>query len=229
MVDILRSVEVETGGAVASAVIWMHGLGADGHDFEPIVPHLGLDGLGVRFVFPHAPRRAVSVNMGLLMPAWFDVRDLDFRGRPDLKGLSESAAQIESLIARERERGVPGERVLLAGFSQGGALALHVALRAEVPPAGVVALSTFLIEDPADPRRSARPGGLFPIFQAHGTGDPMIPLRLGEITRDRLQALGHPITFKTYPMQHEVCAEEIADIGAFLRSCLIEKPQATRA
>jgi phospholipase/carboxylesterase len=227
--EILRCVEVETGGAVTSAVIWMHGLGADGHDFEPIVPHLGLDGLGVRFVFPHAPRRAVSINMGLLMPAWFDVRDLDFRGRPDLKGLAESAAQIEALMARERERGVPEGRVILAGFSQGGALALHVALRRQVPPAGVVALSTFLLEDPADPGADVRPAGLFPIFQAHGTGDPMIPLRLGEITRDRLQALGYPITFKTYPMQHEVCAEEIADIAAFLSTVLIDQPQATRA
>lgn len=222
MAEILRCVEVETGGAVASAVIWLHGLGADGHDFEPIVPHLGLDGLGVRFVFPHAPRRAVSINMGLLMPAWFDVRDLDFRGQPDLKGLSESAAQVEALIAREQERGVDERRVVLAGFSQGGALALHVALRAKVPPAGVVALSTFMLEDPADRSTSARPAGFFPIFQAHGTDDPMIPASLGEITRDRLQALGYPITFKTYPMQHEVCAEEIADIGAFLRSRVLD-------
>jgi len=219
--EILRCVEVETGHPVTSAVIWLHGLGADGHDFEPIVPHLGLEGMGVRFVFPHAPRRAVSINMGLLMPAWFDVRDLDFRGQPDWKGVDESAAQVEALIAREKERGVAEGRMVLAGFSQGGALALDVALRRSEPPAGVVALSTFMLERaPLETGAAAAAGRPVPIFQAHGTDDPMIPLRLGEMTRDRLLALGLPITFKTYPMQHEVCPEEIADIGAFLRERL---------
>lgn len=228
MAEVLKTVEVETGGSVRSAVIWLHGLGADGHDFEPIVPHLGLRGLGVRFVFPHAPRRAVTVNMGLLMPAWFDVPDLRFAGPPDWRGIRESASQVEALMAREMERGIAEGRLVLAGFSQGGAIALHVGLRRPVPPAGVVALSTFLLEGPAPgdvaleakapgPRGAPSP---FPIFQAHGTDDPMIPLPLGEMTRDRLQALGYDITFRTYPMQHQVCAEEIADIGAFLRSWL---------
>lgn len=236
MPELLKRVEVATGGTVQASVIWLHGLGADGHDFEPIVPHLGLQGAGIRFVFPHAPRRAVTINMGLLMPAWFDVRDLTFRGNPDLKGVGESAAAVEALMAHERERGVPPEKIALAGFSQGGAIALWVALNAwgrGEPVAGVVALSTFL---PALPELAgARPAGAVPlpsagtapplsIFQAHGDDDPMIPAALGEETRDRLIGLGHEVAFRSYPMQHEVCAEEIADIGAYLRERLAGLP-----
>jgi phospholipase/carboxylesterase len=216
MPELLKTVEVETGGKARGAVIWLHGLGADGHDFEPIVPHLGLNGLGVRFVFPHAPRRAVSLNMGLVMPAWFDVRDLEFRGQPDFPGLRQSAGQVEALIAREVDRGVPPAKIALAGFSQGGAVALHVALCRKESLAGVVALSTFFIEDPEAPLDEARRD--VPIFQAHGSDDPMIHLSLGRKTGDLLASRGFKVAFKTYPMQHEVCPEEIADIGDFLRS-----------
>lgn len=223
MADLLPCVEVDTGGPVRGAVIWLHGLGADGHDFEPIVERLGLSGLGVRFVFPHAPRRAVTMNGGLLMPAWFDIRDPSFGGDPDFRGLHESVAQVEALVGREIGRGVPAGRIVLAGFSQGGTVALHAGPRLPDLPAGLVALSTFMAPDEKEPPPDAarenagsRPGRL-PVFLAHGTDDPMVPLELGEQTRDRLQALGHAVTFRTYPMAHEVCAEEIADIGAFLK------------
>src|SRR6185295_855930 len=128
--ELLRAVEIEPKGAARAAVIWLHGLGADGHDFEPIVPYLGIpDSLGVRFVFPHAPRRGVSINMGMIMPAWYDIRELGLRHDEDEKGIRQSSAQVVDLIARENERGIPSDRIVLAGFSQGGAIALHQGLR----------------------------------------------------------------------------------------------------
>jgi phospholipase/carboxylesterase len=213
MIEPLPCVEIDSGGPVASAVIWLHGLGADGHDFEPIVPALGLEDLGVRFILPHAPRRPVSINMGLIMRAWFDIRGLDFEGDVDRKGIGESVGQIEALVARERERGIASRRIVLAGFSQGGAIALQVALRHPEPLAGVVALSTYLPAWPDEAAGKARPS----VFQAHGTDDPLIALERGEKTRDRLLALGCPVEWKTYPMAHEVCVEEIADISAWMR------------
>ena len=220
MSDLLPCVEVTAGEPIANAVIWLHGLGADGHDFEPIVPALGLKDLGVRFIFPHAPRRPVSINMGLIMRAWFDVRDIDFGGDADEKGIRESVGQVAALVARERERGVAARRIVLAGFSQGGAIALQVALGHPEPLAGVVALSTYLpggaTIEPV-PAGAVRP---FSVFQAHGTDDPMIAVERGEETRDRLRELGCEVTWKSYPMEHEVCAEEVAAIGAWLRGRL---------
>src|SRR5881296_4572634 len=222
MKDYLPGVEVVTGQPVRSAVIWLHGLGADGHDFEAIVPYLGLDRLGVRFVFPHAPRCPVTINMGLIMRAWYDIRGLNVGSEPDLKGIRESVGQVTGLVDRERERGIDSARIVLAGFSQGGVVALHVALRYKEPLAGVVALSSYLPEAEALEReRSAANRGV-PIFQAHGLYDPMIPPGLGEQARDRLQALGHPVNWNTYPMQHEVNADEIADLGVWLRGRLAE-------
>ena len=214
MTEYLPSVEVTAGAPITGAVIWLHGLGADGHDFEPIVPALGLRDLGVRFVLPHAPARPVSVNMGLIMRAWFDIRGLDFRGDVDEKGIQESIAQVEALVARERERGIESRKIALAGFSQGGSIALAVALRHPEQLAGVVALSTYL---PAGPWAD---GGAISVFQAHGTDDPLIRLERGEETRDRLRALGCDVAWKTYPMAHSVCPEEVADIGAWLRGRL---------
>ena len=220
MKDYLPGVEVVTGQPVRSAVIWLHGLGADGHDFEAIVPYLGLDRLGVRFVFPHAPRRPVTINMGLIMRAWYDIRGLNVGSEPDLKGIRESVAQVTDLVDRERERGIDSTRIVLAGFSQGGVVALHVALRYNELLAGVVALSTYLPEaEVLEKERSGANRGI-PIFQAHGLYDPMIPPELGERARDRLQGLGHPVNWNTYPMQHEVNADEIADLGAWLRGRL---------
>jgi len=220
MPDLLRAVEIETGGAVRSAIVWMHGLGADGHDFEPIVPHLGLKDRGVRFVFPHAPRRAVTINGGLLMPAWFDVRSQDFGADIDASGIRASVVQVEALIAREKERGVPAGRILLAGFSQGGVIALCTALRHPERLAGVMGLSTFLTAEAlVEGDLSAANAGL-PVFMGHGDEDPMIPIAWAEAARDRLLALGHPVAWKSYPMAHQVCAEEIADIAAWIRERL---------
>jgi len=220
MVDLLRTVEVETGRPVRAAVIWMHGLGADGHDFEPIVPHLGTDDLGVRFVFPHAPRRAVTINMGLIMPAWYDIRGLESGAGVDEKGIRASAAEVEALVGREKGRGVPAARIVLAGFSQGGVIALHAALRHDETLAGVLALSTYLPAVAASDAELCAANAAIPVFQAHGLDDPMIPVERGEQARDRLIALGHPVEFRTYPMQHEVCPDEIADIAAWLRARL---------
>jgi phospholipase/carboxylesterase len=217
------------GAAATCAVIWLHGLGADGHDFEPIVPYLGLpDDLGVRFVFPHAPRRAVSINMGLLMPAWYDIRALDAGGDEDERGIRESAAQIGALVAREVARGVPPERIVLAGFSQGGAMALHVALRHPDRLAGVVALSCYIVGDDTLEREASAANRGLPIFQAHGTDDPIVPLPLGQAARDRLTTLGHEVEWRTYDMAHQVVPEEIEAIGGFLRRRLAmpEQPPA---
>jgi phospholipase/carboxylesterase len=216
MKDYLPGVEVETGQPVRSAVIWLHGLGADGHDFESIVPYLGLEALGVRFVFPHAPRRPVTINMGLIMRAWYDIRGLNVGSDPDLHGILESVVQVTDLVDRERERGVESDRIVLAGFSQGGVIALHVALRYKETLAGVAALSTYLPEAETLEKERSAANRRIPIFQAHGQYDPTIPPELGEQARDRLQALGHPVNWNIYPMQHEVHPDEIADLGAWL-------------
>jgi len=220
MPDLLRAVEIETGGAVRSAIVWMHGLGADGHDFEPIVPHLGLKDRGVRFVFPHAPRRAVTINGGLLMPAWFDVRSQDFGADIDASGIRASAGQVEGLIAREKERGVPAGRILLAGFSQGGVIALCTALRHPERLAGVLGLSTFLPAEALIEGDLSSANAALPVFMGHGDEDPMIPIEWAEAARDRLQALGYPVLWKSYPMAHQVCAEEIADLASWIRERL---------
>jgi len=227
MPELPRAVEIETGGTVRSSIVWLHGLGADGHDFEPVVPHLRLQDRGVRFVFPHAPRRAVTINMGLLMPAWFDVRSQDFGANIDDAGIRASVGQVEAIVAREKERGVAAERILLAGFSQGGVIALHTALRHPERLAGILALSTFLPQDSsAQDELSAANAGL-PIFMGHGDEDPMIPIAWAEAARDRLEGIGHPVQWKSYPMGHQVCAEEIEDIGAWIRERLGSLPAGT--
>lgn len=214
MMQYLPAVEIEPETQARASVIWLHGLGADGHDFEPIVPNLGLDPkLAVRFVFPHAPRRAVTINMGLIMPAWYDIRTLEGRKDLDEKGIQQSSEQVRALIGRENERGVPREKIVLAGFSQGGAIALHVALRHEEPLAGVVALSTYLIEDETLADEMPAANKSVPIFMAHGTEDPMVPIEYGEASRRRLVELGCSVEWKVYPMGHEVVPQEIRDIG----------------
>lgn len=217
MAGLLPCVEIEPSGEVRGAVVWMHGLGADGHDFEPIVPHLGLpDGHGVRFVFPNAPSIPVTLNGGMVMPAWYDIRELDLRREHDEQGILVSAASIEALLAREKERGVPAERIVVAGFSQGGAMALHVGLRYPERLAGILALSCYLVRaETVEEERSPASLGL-PIFQAHGSMDPMVPLPRGEEAHRRLLELGHPVEWHTWPMGHQVCLEEIEAAGRFL-------------
>ena len=229
--SLLPCVEIEPAGKADRAVIWLHGLGADGHDFEPIVPHLGVDpALGVRFVFPHAPRRAVTVNMGMVMPAWYDVRELALRRDIDEAGVRESAAQIESLIERECERGVAPGRILLAGFSQGGAIALHVALRHALPLAGIIALSTYLVcQDSLSAEASAANRDV-PLFQAHGSLDPLVLPQFGEQSRDRLIELGYNVEWHTYPMGHEVHPDEIRDLGRWINGVLsVDPPPGSQA
>ena len=218
--ELLPCVERDPEDAVTSAVIWLHGLGADGHDFPPVIPQLGLPrGHGARFVFPHAPRIAVSLNAGLIMPAWYDIHSLDVRGQ-DEAGIRRSAGRLEALIAREVERGVPAERIVLAGFSQGGAVALFTGLTHAETLAGILALSTYLVLPEAIEAEAADANRATPIFQAHGLYDPMVPHDAGARTRDWLTDHGHPVEWHEYPMAHQVAIEEIRAIGAWLTRVL---------
>jgi phospholipase/carboxylesterase len=218
---LLEAVEIETGPPVRAAIIWMHGLGADGHDFEPIVPELDLpDGLGVRFVFPHAPPRPVTINGGAVMRAWYDVTGLGGVRREDESGVRASQRDIEALIEREKKRGLAAGQIILAGFSQGGAMALQTGLRHPERLAGLVVLSSFLPLANALAAEVSPANREVPIFMAHGTRDPMIPLARGRESRDRLLALGYRIEWHEYPMPHSVCAEEIVDLSAWLRGAL---------
>ena len=210
-----ETVEVTTGSEPAGSVIWLHGLGADGHDFEPIVPDLRLPAeLPLRFVFPHAPVRPVTINGGMAMRAWYDIVSLDATGRADADGVRESTALLEALVQREVERGIDPSRIVIAGFSQGGAIAINAALHAENRLAGLMALSTYL----------ALPGELkdsngsrdLPVFMAHGTFDPMIPAHWGRATADALEETGFNIEWHDYPMAHAVCPQEIVDIRNWL-------------
>lgn len=213
---LLERLEVETGPSPDATVIWMHGLGANGHDFEPIVPELRLPaGMAVRFVFPHAPERPVTLNMGMRMPAWYDILAIG-GGREDAEGLRDSQAAIEALIAAESARGVGPGRIVLAGFSQGGAVALQTGLRHPARLAGIMALSTYLpIAGTVEPERTAVNADL-PIFMAHGTQDPMISIDRAERSRKMLDSLGYAVEWHQYPMPHSVCPQEIADISKWL-------------
>lgn len=212
-------VEVALGDNPTSAVIWLHGLGADGYDFEPIVPELRTSG-SVRFVFPHAPVRPVTINGGMRMRAWYDIAGFGPGAPQDEVGIRASAAALAALVAREAERGVPPERVVIAGFSQGGAIALHAGVRAQQPLAGILALSTYLpLADKVGAEKTAASAAV-PIFMAHGTVDNIVPLALGEGSRRRLAAAGYAVDWREYPMAHAVCAQEIADIGGWLAARL---------
>ena len=218
MSERLDALEIEigaaAGGTVDASIIWLHGLGADGHDFEPIVPELPLPpGLRARFVFPHAPVQAVTINFGHVMPAWYDVYG---DGREDAEGIRASQQRIEALIAGERERGVAPRRIVLAGFSQGGAIALQTGLRHPERLAGILALSTYLPLAETVAAEASPANRDVPIFMAHGTEDPVIPLRRAAISRDALRKLGYQVEWHEYPMPHAVCPEEIADVGAWL-------------
>ena len=221
MADLRETVEIETGRAPQAAVIWLHGLGADGHDFEPIVPELDLPPtVPVRFVFPHAPLRAVTINAGMVMRAWYDVRDAGGERQEDAAGVRASGERIEALIARERSRGVPAARIVLAGFSQGGAMALHTGLRHGERLAGILALSCFLPLADTLAAEASPANRDTPIFLAHGTHDPLIPLARARRAKAVLESLGYRVEWREYAMPHAVCAEEIADIAGWLRRVL---------
>jgi phospholipase/carboxylesterase len=220
MSELLESIELQTGPHPDAAVIWMHGLGADGSDFVPIVPELGLLPRAVRFVFPHAPMQPVTINAGYVMRAWYDIKALAIDRREDEVGVRASHALVETLIARERSRGIPAERLVLAGFSQGGAIALFTGLRQPERLAGIMALSTYVPVAAALAREEHAANRDTAIFMAHGTEDPVVPYRLGTSSRDLLRGLGHAVEWHDYPMPHAVCPEEITDIAAWLARVL---------
>ena len=211
----MDAIQIETGPRPQAAILWLHGLGADGRDFEPIVPELKL-GQPVRFVFPHAPIRSVTINQGMRMRAWYDI--LQFGGGPeDAAGIRASQGLVEDLI---RQQNLPSNRIVLAGFSQGGAIVLQSALRHPERLAGVLALSTYMpLAATLEAERAAANADL-PIFMAHGLYDDIIPPARAEQSRRLLESLGYPVQWHTYPMPHSVCPQEIADISAFLRRLL---------
>lgn len=213
-----NTVEIETGPAPHGSVIWLHGLGADGHDFEPVVPELQLpESLPLRFVFPHAPLRPVTINGGMTMRAWYDIVSLDRDGAPDGDGIRESSAILDGLIEREQERGIAPEKIVAAGFSQGGAIVLHNAIWSRRRVAGLMALSTYLPllktvqAEQHDPRTDP-----LPVFMAHGTQDPMIPCQSGRDSAAALRELGYDVGWQEYPMGHSVCPQEIDAIREWL-------------
>ena len=224
MIKLLDAIEIETGKNPTAAVIWMHGLGADGNDFVPVVNELELDGApAIRFVFPHAPMRAVTINNGAVMRAWYDVSFGDLEGnsrRPDALGIHESQEQVTALVEREKSRGIASGKIVLAGFSQGGAIALQTGLRHPERLAGVMALSTYLPLADSLPLEAAPANKATPVFMAHGLFDPLLPLVMGTGSMTYLTGLGYSVEWHQYPMQHSVCAEEIGDIGAWLRRVL---------
>ena len=224
MPELLEAIEIETGHNPAAAVIWMHGLGADGNDFVPIVPELGLaGGPAIRFVFPHAPMRPVTINNGYVMRAWYDVTYGDLEGqsrKADERGVRGSEAQIRALIEHQVRQGISAKKIALAGFSQGGAVALETGLRYPEALAGIMALSTYLPLAAALPGEASPANRAIPIFMAHGIYDPVVPYLMGTTSKTTLAALGYEVEWHEYPMQHSVCAEEVRDIGKWLRRVL---------
>ena len=214
----LETVVIEPEQSAQGAVIFLHGLGADGHDFEPIVPELGVDDLQLRFIFPHAPERPITINEGEPLRAWYDfVPHSENAGSDDIKA---SALSIKALLQAQIDTGIPPERIMLAGFSQGGVMALEVGLRYEQRIAGIIALSTYLHDAATTERERTDANLALPIFMGHGTADPMIPIMRAATSRENLIRLAYDIEWHDYPMGHQVCVEEIEDIARFIRRCL---------
>lgn len=222
-------VEIETGPAPVASIIWLHGLGADGHDFEGLVPELRLPAqLAVRFVFPHAPYRPVTLNAGTVMRAWYDI-SMGERGlAQDGRHIEESAKTVAELVQRENARGIPASRIVLAGFSQGGVVALTAGLRYPEPLAGILALSAPLAGVEGLVAQVHPANAMTPIFLAHGQQDPLVPFKLGQHVYQTLLARGLPVEWHEYPMPHSVCLEEVRDISAWLRRVLAVAQPATR-
>jgi phospholipase/carboxylesterase len=218
---LLETVEIESGRNPTGAVIWLHGLGADGHDFAPIVPQLvSPDERPLRFVFPHAPVRPVTINGGMAMRAWYDILGFD-RGVPqDEAGIRASSAAVGELIRRESSRGIPTNRIVLGGFSQGGAISLFAGPRYPERLAGVLGLSCYMLLEDTLPAERTRVNYSTPFFLGHGTQDPVVDLRRGSEARQLLEAGGYPVEWREYPMPHSVCPQEVLDIAAWLRKIL---------
>lgn len=214
---LLDHIVFETGEAPTWSVIWLHGLGADGHDFEPVARELGFrDRPAVRFLFPHAPVRPITINGGMRMRGWYDIREMTFDRQEDRDGLEDSGDHVGRLIAREIARGIPARRIFLAGFSQGGAVALFAGLRHPEPLAGLIALSAYLPVAESTPQERSEAGASVPIFMAHGTDDPMIPVALAERSREQLEHMGCQVEWHTYAMPHAVHPDEIGHLRAFM-------------
>jgi phospholipase/carboxylesterase len=221
MSEPLQAIEIETRPKPSHAVIWLHGLGANGNDFVPIIEELSLPPLGIRFVFPHAPMRPVTINGGFVMRAWYDIAYQDVVVKEDEQGLRQSQKMIEELIAKEESRGVPMSRIVVAGFSQGGVISLQTGLRQPKRLAGVMSLSAYLpLTSTIGKERNAANNDV-PIFLGHGIADNIVPLPLGIASRDRLLKLGYDVDWHQYPMPHSVCAEELGDISAWLARVLL--------
>jgi len=226
MSELLSAIEVETAAHPEFSVIWLHGLGADGSDFVPVVPELGLwRAPGIRFVFPHAPMIPVTCNGGYVMRAWYDIKVIDGINREvDEDGIRTSCAAVRQLVARENARGVPTDHIVLAGFSQGGAIAYTAGLTHPEPLAGIMALSAYVPAPGLLVTENAAVNRHTPVFAAHGTDDDVVPLQLGEQAATLLQAQGVPLEWHTYPMPHSVCPEEVAAIGQWLTTLFAALP-----
>ncbi len=205
-----------------ASVIWLHGLGADGHDFEAIAPMLGVSSLGIRFIFPHAKVQPVTINGGMACRSWYDIKGLDIDSRADSEGIAESVNYVNTLINNELMAGISSTKIVIAGFSQGGVVAYHTALKSEHQLAGIMALSTYLPDVEALSQQLSAVNKQIPIFQGHGTQDPVVQLMLGEMANKQLISWGYQPEWHTYPMPHAVINEEIADIGNWLRKILID-------
>jgi phospholipase/carboxylesterase len=221
MAEQLQTIEIETRPKPSHSVIWLHGLGADGNDFVPIVQQLSLPPLGIRFVFPHAPMRPVTINGGFVMRAWYDIAQQDMVKKEDEHGVRQSQKMIEELIAKEQARGVPLRRIVIAGFSQGGVISLQTGLRQPERLAGVMSLSAYLPLSSTIAKERNTANNDVPIFLGHGTADNIVPLPLGIASRDRLLKLGYDVDWHQYPMPHSVCAEELEDVSAWLTRVLL--------
>lgn len=217
MTTLLPCVEITSYNATHS-VIWLHGLGANGHDFEPIVNELTLT-QNIRFIFPHAPEMPVTINNGMIMPAWYDIKAAQIDNLQDEAGIKQSQNSVLALITREIERGIKSENIILAGFSQGGAIALHTALRYEKPLAGIMGLSTYLPLADTVENEINNANKNTPVFLAHGRHDPVIPLQLAFHTQTALNKMGYPVELKEYEMEHSVCPEEIDNISDWINTC----------
>ncbi|PHQ26180.1 carboxylesterase [Marinobacter guineae] len=212
----LQYIELETGENPTASVIWLHGLGASGHDFEPVVPELGLpEDAAVRFIFPHAPNLPVTINGGMTMPAWYDIKAMDIDRVVDTEQLMASAKAVGKLVEREIEMGIPANRIIIAGFSQGGAVAYELGLSYPERLGGILALSTYFAT--ADSVQRSEANADIPISVYHGTFDPMVPESLGVRSVETLKGMGYEPTYQTFPMEHSVCLEEVQDIGRFIR------------
>ena len=217
-----RKIELVHGsGEIRNAIIWLHGLGASSNDFPPVVPELGLNPeRAIRFIFPQAPDRPITINGGMVMPGWYDIKGTDIADKEDADGMAESQAILEGLIESQVSQGIPSENIIIAGFSQGGAVAYHTGLRTKHKLAGVLALSTYL---PFSASAEAEQNGInksTPILANHGTYDPVVPIQLGKMSADLLKNLGYPLEWKEYPMQHQVMIEQIKDIGEWINETI---------